>query len=132
VTGWLLSGSTPSARRALSSVSASPFATLDAERSGVAAFGIVRAADEAPNLPSLRLSRPAAQPGQRRGSLPSCSRGRNAGRVSSSSAAITWVIVSSLVPATAKARTAPELAQHLLPIDAPARDLVELVLEIGG
>src|SRR6516165_8636177 len=56
---------------------------------------------KAPNLPSLMLSLPAPQTGQRRGSRPEPSSGKKCRPSSSSSAASTWLIVSSLVPSTA-------------------------------
>ena len=56
---------------------------------------------KAPNLPSLRLSLPAPQTGQRRGSRPEPSFGKKCGPSASSSAVSTWLIVSSLVPSTA-------------------------------
>src|SRR6516162_9821295 len=55
----------------------------------------------APNLPSLTLSLPAPQTGHRRGSRPESSSGKKCRPSSASSAASTWLMVSSLVPSTA-------------------------------
>ena len=87
---------------------------------------------KAPNLPSLMLSLPAPQTGQRRGSRPEPSSGKKC-RPSSASSAAQHLADRQLLGAVDRGRKIlPEISQHLLPIDAAAGHVVELVFEIGG
>src|SRR5215469_5928010 len=87
---------------------------------------------KAPNLPSLTLSLPALQTGHRRGSRPEPSSGKKCRPSSVSSAASTWLMVSSLVPSTA-AEKSRQKSRSISFQSGGRTDWKEmLVLEIGG
>src|SRR5260221_4271784 len=105
---------------------------LDAERPRVAAFGIVRAADEGAELAELEAE-------------PSGGAARAEPRILAAGVFRKEMPAELLVErrdhlgdrqllgaGDGERELLPEFAQHLLPIDAAARDLVELVLEVGG
>ena len=87
---------------------------------------------KAPNLPSLMLSLPAPQTGQRRGSRPGAVIREKMPpelRVEGGQ----HLADRQLLGAVDRGREIPpEIAQHLLPIDASAGHVVELVFEVGG
>ena len=88
---------------------------------------------KAPNLPSFSDNCPSPQDGQARGFEPSrLSAERCAGREARSRLSSTSVVRRSLVLVDGAGEIAPEIAQHLLPVDLAVRDLVELLFEIGG
>src|SRR6185437_15127872 len=107
-------------------------AALDGERPRVAAFGVVRAADEGAELAELEAQPPGAA-------------ARAEPRVLAAAILREEVAAELLVErgdhlgdrqllgaGDRRRELQPELAQHLLPVGAPARDIVELVLQIGG
>ena len=110
-----------------------PSPSPGAELAGVAAFGIVRAADEGAEL--AKLERQVAGPcrsGRSRTGAPSSPAGKICGASRSLSASSTSPMRRSWMLAERHREVAPEIAQHLLPVDLAGRDPVELLLEIGG
>ena len=85
-----------------------------------------------PNLPSFSDSWPLPQDGQARASPPS-SRGREDVRRQDLVQRIEHIGDAQFLDVFEGGREVlPEVAQHVLPVDLAGRDLVELLLEIGG
>jgi hypothetical protein len=100
-----------------------------AQGAGVAAFGVVRAADEGAELAGLEAeSRPSPQVGQRRGSPPSPRSGNRCGPAPRRSCRAPRRCAG---PSSRRwpRRSLPEPAQQRLPVGAPAGNLVELLLQ---
>ena len=87
---------------------------------------------KAPNLPTLRLRRPAPQEGQARGSPPLAGLGEDMRpeQIVQSVEHLGDPQIADIVHRGDE--LAPEIAQHVLPFELARRDVVELLLEIGG
>ena len=103
------------------------------QNAGELAFGIVRAADEGAVLAELQRQLPlAAERAERADRRRRRARGKCAGPSSSLRLSSTCRRAEVLDAADGAGEIVPEFAQQRLPVDLAVRDLVELLLEIGG
>ena len=102
------------------------------ELAGVAALGIVRAADEGAELAELQRQ-PAVAAGRALARIAALGAGREDVRAEQFVQRLEHLGDTEVVGLGDIGRELPpELAQHLLPGDVAVRDLVELLLEVGG
>src|SRR5579875_890523 len=105
---------------------------VERERTGIPAVRIIRAADERPELAELEAEPPGAAD-RTKARIPAAAvRGKEMGSEFGIEGVEHLADRQLLGAFHRRRKIAPEPAQHLFPINAPAGDLVELVFEIGG